>query len=523
MKDDVENQMNGAEVLVKNAVDLGIEVCFANAGTTEMPLVAAMDRIKGIKAVLGLFEGVCTGAADGYGRMSGRPAMTLLHLGPGFANGIANLHNARRAHTPILNIIGEHATWHRPADPPLAMDIEGLTGTVSGWTRTVGATTDIPRDLAVAISAASRGQIASLIVPHDFQLASCEGGVTEILENDFDPMDEGEIRGAARILKGNGKTALLLGSRALGREGLLLAAEIRALTGCDLITETFPGMIERGAGLPDVARIPYFPEAAMEMLSGYSGVVLAGALEPVTFFGYPGIRSHILREDQIKAPIGTGNQDLLQAMRALLEELKGGGRVIDKVAADTVRLTIPDGELTPANISRTLAALQPEGAIIVDEGLTTSLDYFALTAGAPPHTILTITGGAIGYGMPCAIGAALACPDRRVINLQADGSGMYTVQSLWTQAREGLNITTMICSNRSYRILRIELVRAGVASTGANTSALIDLAGPDLDWVKIAGGFGVPAVSVTSVKELAEGLKRGRSEKGPFLIEMMVE
>lgn len=516
--------MNGAEKLITSAIDCGIEICFANAGTTEMPIVLALDRINGIKAVLGLFEGVCTGAADGYGRMSGKPGMTLLHLGPGFANGIANLHNARRAHTPILNVIGEHATWHRPADPPLAMNIEGLAETVSEWTRTSAATDDIPRDLAEAVGVATTGRIASLIVPHDHQLNSCgtEGVIPPATP--FAPVEDGEIEEAERLLRTRQKTALFLGGRALRREGLAVAARIQKLTGCDLLTETFPTMLERGVGLPVVARVPYFPEEARELLSTYEGVILAGAKEPVTFFGYPGTNSRILRDDQDKVTIGTGRQDILEALTHLADALKGpAGRPLpERVVSEVRRPGIPHGELTPLKISQTLAALQPEGVVIVEEGLTTSFEYYPLTAAVPPHTILPITGGAIGYGMPCAVGAALACPDRPVIDFQADGSAMYTVQALWTQARQGLNVTTLLCSNRSYRILQAELERAGIERAGENAQALMELKDPMIDWVKIAGGFGVPAVSVKEVSELADALRRSLMEPGPSLIEMML-
>jgi acetolactate synthase-1/2/3 large subunit len=517
--------MNGAEALVRSAIDRGIEICFANAGTTELPIVVEMDRVSGIRAVLGLFEGVCTGAADGYGRMSGKPAMNLLHLGPGFANGIANLHNARRARTPVLNVIGEHATWHLPAEPPLAMDIEELSSTVSDWVITNRKASDLPADVANAVSIASCGRIASLIVPHDHQLAICKSLITEPTKNSFDPPDEGEVKVAAGLIKKHNKSALLLGARALSKEGLVLAAEIQRLTGCDLFAETFPSIVERGAGLPIVERIPYFPEAAVKMLSGYGGMVLAGVREPMAFFGYPGGVSKIMRNDQGKAALGTGKQDILEGLALLINVLKSQGNESsgEKIVADSIRPELPDGELNPLRISQTLAALQPEGAIIVEEGLTTSMDYYGLTKGVPPHTILSISGGAIGYGIPCATGAALACPDRTVINFQADGSAMYTVQALWTQAREGLNITTLLCSNRSYKILRMELERAGITSTGVNTKALTELTGPDINWVKVAEGFGVPAVSVTETRELATALNRGISEAGPFLIEILFD
>ncbi len=516
--------MNGAEILLKTAIEAGVEVCFANAGTTELPIVIALDSVPGIKAVLGVFEGVCTGAADGYGRMAGKPAMALLHLGPGFANGIANLHNARRAGTPLLNVIGEHATWHRPADAPLTMDIEALAGTVSGWQRTNGSAERISGDVADAIAGALGGRIASLIVPHDHQLRECPGAEIIGTRFSFAPIDGREMERAEQALSSGKKAALMLGGRALRKRGLEAAARIRAATGCNIVTETFPGYMERGAGLPRVSRLPYFPEDAIAMLSGYETVVIAGAHDPVTFFGYEGIDSFIISRDQEKIQIGTGGQDMI----AVLEHLAGsigvskGMAVDDHIFAQLKRPDIPAGELTGEKISLVLAALQPEGAIIVDEGLTTGFPYYQIAAGTPPHTLLTITGGSIGYGMPCAVGAALACPDRPVINFQADGSALYTVQSLWTEAREGLNVKTLLCSNRSYHILEMELERAGVTSPGPNIRSLVGLDGPAVDWVKLASGFGVPGASVSTAEALAGALGRTLAEPGPFLIEMVL-
>jgi acetolactate synthase-1/2/3 large subunit len=517
--------MNGAQGLIKAAIASGIEICFANAGTTEIPIVLALDEVKGIRAVLGLFEGVCTGAADGYGRMKGKPAMTLLHLGPGFANGIANLHNARRAHTPILNIVGEHATWHREVDPPLAMEIEVLAGSVSEWCRTSSSAQDLPRDLVEALRAASRGRIATLIAPHDLQLAPWKEEPQTALPRPSDPVDPEEIRRASELLTKHKQTALLLGGRALRKEGLLLAAKIRTATGCDLLSETFPPLVERGSGLPAVTRIPYFPEQAAELLAPYEAVVLAGAREPVTFFGYPGIPGHLLKEGQLRVNLGTREQDLLEALMRLSDML---GRKrhpsLDAVPhPEPDRPQRPEGALTPTTISRTLAALQPEGAIIVDEGITSSSEYFPMTAGLPPHTILPITGGSIGYGLPCALGAALACPNRPVIAFQADGAALYTLQALWTMAREKLNVTVLLCSNRSYRILKAELERAGVERPGENAGALLDLKDPSMDWVKIAEGLGVEACSVSETSELASALKKAVSEPGPFLIEARLD
>ncbi len=516
--------MNGAELLVKSAAGAGVRVCFANPGTTELPIVAALDKAPGIKAFLGLFEGVCTGAADGYGRMLDKPAMVLLHLGPGFANGIANLHNARRARSPVLNVIGEHATWHRNADPPLAMDIEGLAGTVSGWWRTSRSASGIPSDITDAVTAARLGQVSTLIVPHDYQLTLCDGYEEKEPGSPFDPLDPSFIESTASRLRMSGKVALMLGGRGLREAGLKAAARIQKRVGCDLLAPTLPGYMECGPGLPVVGRLPYFPEQAVDMISRYEVVVFAGAPEPVTFFGYPGVRSRILADEQERIILCTDRQNVVEALECLGDALGGPSHV----TIDGGRLTkpkrpeIPGGELTAEKACLTLAAMQPENSIIVDEAVTTGFVYFSPPFVLPAYSLTTVSGGSIGQGIPCATGAAIACPDRPVIDLQADGSALYTVQALWTQAREGLNVTTLICSNRSYRILQMELSRSGIDLYGSNTRALTELTKPPIDWVRSAQGFGVPGVAVGTAEDLAWELRKALTEPGPHLIEMLL-
>ena len=511
--------MNGSELLVKTAMAAGVELCFSNPGTTELPIVEAFDSVPGIRAVLGLFEGVCTGAADGYGRVTGKPALTLLHLGPGLANGIANLNNARRAHTPVLNIIGEHASWHRAADSPITMDIESLAATVSGWVRTNKFAQGLSRDTADGIGAALCGQVSSLIVPHDYQAMECHDESICTPQFSFDPVDNDAIEAAAGLLRSDVQSALIVGGRALRKRGLQAAARIKAATGCDLLVETFPAYLERGAGLPALKRIPYLPEQAAGLLSPYQALVLADAREPVAFFGYKGMGSYLLTESQRRAHIGTGNQNAEEALERLADALHAPG----EVDAGTVlkRPELPGGELTAKKACAILAALQPEHAVIVDEGITSGSAYFSPAAYVPPHSYLSITGGAIGYGMPCAVGAALARPDRPVINLEADGSAMYTLQALWTQAREGLDITTLICSNRKYEILRMELARAGNPSPGNYTRLLTDLSKPEIDWAQLSRSLGVPGVSVNTAEQLIRELGRALAEPGPHLIEMV--
>ncbi len=513
--------MNGAESLIRTAVAAGVEVCFANPGTTELRLVEALDAATGIRAVLGLFEGVCTGAADGYARMAERPALTLLHLGPGFANGIANLHNARRAHSPIVNLIGDHATWHINADPPLASDIVSLARPVSAWIRRVRRAEAMAGDAAEAIAAARKypGRISTLIIPSDCGANPASGPALPIPAETPPPIPDDAAASAALALRAaNGRIALFLGGRATGARGLRAAARVAAATGCRLICETFPARLERGTGMPTVERLPYFPEQALEAFSRFDAIVLAGAKSPVAFFGYPGLPSSLVPRSCAVTTLADPGQDAVAGLEALAEALGAppNGTLMDL----TERPAKPSGALDAASVGQALAATMPEDAIVVDEAATSGPPFFAATAGAPRHSYLALTGGAIGQGLPCAAGAAIACPGRRVIAFQADGSAMYTVQALWTQARESLNVTTLLCNNRSYRILQIELARSGVAEPGLKARALTSLSNPDLDWVRIARGMGVRAVRVESAGALSLELERAFSEPGPNFIEM---
>ncbi len=512
--------MNGAESLLRTAAASGIRVCFANPGTTELPLVAAFDADTGIRPILCLFEGVCSGAADGYARMSGNPAMTLLHLGPGFANGIANFHNARRARSAIFNVIGDHASWHLPFDPPLASDIVSLARPVSGWLRSADAAGPLSRDAAEAIAAARSGTIATLIAPHDAQLR--DGAVVEAVE-DPPPLprpSNAVVEASARLLAQAGKGALLLGGDGLLERGLRAAARVSAATGCTLWCDTFPARLERGGDLPSVERVPYFPERAIEAFSDLSTVVLAGTRPPVAFFGYPGVPGQIIGERTETATLALADEDVGSALEDLAEAV-GGAEGRSAPAESSGRRDRPTGPLTPESLAAAVAGFQPEGAIVMDEGLTSAHAYFLAATNAPRHTYLALTGGAIGQGLPCATGAALACPDRPVIALQADGSGMYTLQALWTQARESLDVTTVILANRGYQILAVELARTGIVEPGPRCRSLTNF---DLvpDWTQLARGFGVPAVRVEAAEDLWRELDRALAEPGPHLIEVPI-
>jgi acetolactate synthase-1/2/3 large subunit len=513
--------MNGAEILVRTAAARGVEVCFTNPGTTEMHLVAALDSQPGVRAVLGIFEGVVTGAADGYGRMAGKPAMTLLHLGPGFANGIANLHNARRAGTPIVNLIGHHATWHRNFDPPLESQVELLAAAVSVWQRTCAHAGQVSRDLADAIAASLRlpGGSATLVVPADCQWDEAGDQIATLPPVPIARADGDRVDVAGRLFASHPglHSVLLLGGGALRERGLQAAARIAAATGCRLACESFPARLERGQHVPSLPRVPYFPEQALAFFAGASQVVLAGAREPVAFFGYRDGPSRLVPDGVAVEVLATRDEDAAGALEDLAETLGAPAHFQHVPATPPVA---PRGALDAAGIAAAVVAAQPDGAIVIDEGITGIGPYYELARHAPAHSYLALPGGAIGFGLPCAVGAAIACPDRKVIVLEGDGSGLYTAQALWTQAREGLDVVNVVLRNDVYRILQIELHRAGVQEPGPQSLAMTELSRPSVDWVGLAQSFGVPARSVGTAEALHAELTRAVAETGPALIEV---
>jgi acetolactate synthase-1/2/3 large subunit len=511
--------MNGAEALIATAASAGVEICFANPGTTELPLVQALDTVPGLRSILCLHENVATGAADGYGRMASKPAMCLLHLGVGLANGLTNLHNARRAFTPVLNVIGDHATWHLPADPLLATNIESLAHAVGNDVkRSLGATT-VAGDLAHAIEAAMEngGRVATLIVPQDVQIGEAGGAIPVRRVHANKTYSSRRVEGAAKALKSS-KSALLLGGDALSEPGLMLAGRIAAIGGGDLLCDTFFARMERGGGLPSPTKLPYFPDQARELTRRYERVIVAGTRRPVAFFGHPGLPSYLTTDEQTVILTGPG-EDTLGALAALASEVNAHD-VVDRVPGTPPAM--PKGALDAQSVSAVIARLQPVDCIVMDEVLAAGVPYFDASKHSPRFTHLMLTGGAIGQGPGAATGAAIACPDRKVINFQSDGCGAYSVQAFWTQARENLDVVTIIGSNRCYQILEVELLRAGVAQTGPIARSMLGLDHPFLNWVKIGEGFGVPAVAVESAHALACELERALLHKGPCLIEAIM-
>jgi len=513
--------MNGAESLVKTLLACGVDTCFANPGTSEMHFVAALDRIPGMRCVLGLFEGVVTGAADGYARMADKPAATLLHCGPGLANGLANLHNARRAQTPVVNIVGDQATYHRPLDAPLTADTEGWARPVSVWTRTATHAASVGADAATAVQAArsAPGGVATLILPSDV-CWDAGGRVAAPLPDLAVPkVSPDAVQQAARVLRSGQPTLLVLAGAALREGALADAHRIAAATDARLITPMSNARVSRGRGRFAVERVPYAGDVARARLAGIRNVILVGAPPPVTFFAYPGQSPRPYPEDADIHVLARPEEDLGEALARLADEL--GAPAVKPPAASKPAPEITRGAVTSEAVAQTLTALLPEQAVVVEESVSFGRAFYPGTMHAAPHDWLQLTGGAIGDGLPLATGAAVAVPGRRVVALQADGSGMYTLQSLWTMARERLDVTVVVLANRKYAILLGELAGVG-ANPGKTALDMLDLGNPDLDWVKLANGMGVEAARAVDMEGFADLFRSANQRKGPFLIELVI-
>lgn len=518
----LEATQTAAASLIEGAVRAGVEVCFANPGTSEMDLVSALDAVPKMRSVLCLFEGVCSGMADGVGRMTGRPALTILHMGAGFSNAAANLHNARRAHSPIVNLVGDHATHHLVYDAPLTSDIQSLARPVSNWVATPTRAEDVASLGQQAIVEAMRmpGGVSTLIIPSDLARKQTGPVETILAPPSAAPALSGDIERAAELLRSDGQAALYLGGRALGKEGLTAANRIAAATGCRVMSVPFPGRTERGAGIPAAERLPYFPEDVLERFDGVQSLILIGAPAPVSFFYYDGYPNSLVPEGCEVMPLAQPEHDLVTTLEQLADAV---GAKSDAPSAPELKLPdAPTGELNAKTMGQAIANLLPEGAIVADESATSGGPTYYFTRTAQPHTAMNLTGGAIGMGIPLASGAAIACPDRPAIAFQGDGGGMYTIQALWTQARESLNVTNIICSNRVYQILQVEHARAGNASRGPKADDLTSLSNPDIGWVKLAEGMGVPGVQTTTADAFHAELAKALAEPGPHLIEAVL-
>ena len=514
--------MNGAQALLKVLVEAGIEICFANPGTSEMHLVLAIGKTDAIRPILCLFEGVVTGAADGYGRMAGKPAITLLHVGSGFSNGMANLHNAKKARVPVLNIVGDHATYHLKYNSPLTSDITAHARICSDWVHVSKSADDLAVSGAIAVQEAMKGsgKIATLIAPanHAWEETSEVAPLQSIAPSEkVLPVSVEEIR---KALTNGRHSALILGGRALREEALEVAGRIADATGAKLLCETFPARLQRGAGRVRVARIPYFAEKGLDFLKAYDQLILVEAQVPVAFFAYPGKPSLLIPEGCEVKLLATVDTCALTVLKSLAEKLKAAPEPKGRQAR--IELPLPSGALTPQTIGKSLNILLPEQAILSDEGVTCSLDVYNCTESAAPHDWLTLTGGAIGQGLPLSLGAAVACPHRKVVALQADGSAMYTVQALWTMAREKTDVTVVLLNNRSYAILNIEMARVGAGQPNDKMLSMLNLSSPSIDWVHIAQGMGVRATRSRTADEFHLQFAEAMKMKEPCLIEAVI-
>ena len=515
--------MNGAQALLKTLADAGIEVCFTNPGTSEMHFVAALDSEPRMRAVLALFEGVATGAADGYARMAGKPAATLLHLGCGLGNGLANLHNARKGKVPVVNIVGDHATYHTQYDAQLQSDIETVARNVSpGFVRTAQSTADLCQDAADTIAAARGlpGQVATLVLPADVSWG--EGGQPcppPALPAPTAASDEA-VQAVAQAIRSGEKTIVLLGGQALREGALRSAARIAAHSGVQLLAEVFPTRMERGAGLPAVERVAYLAELAGVQLAGARHLVLVDAKSPVSFFAYPGKASDLVPAGCTVHTLCSPAQDAAASLDKLSAAL--GASATQPPLAPAQRPGRPRGPLTAPKVCKAVGHLLPENAILIDEAITSGLMLGVMTAGCPRHDLITLTGGAIGQGLPNAVGAAIACPDRPVIALIGDGTAMYTLQALWSMARENLHVVSVIFNNASYSVLNVELERVGAEKAGPKAKSQLDLKGPVLNFAQLAQGMGVHAVRASTAEDFCQALEHALAHPGPHLIEALV-
>lgn len=516
--------MNGAESLVRTLKQCGIDICFTNPGTSEMHFVAALDRLGLVYCVLALQENVATGAADGYARMTGTPAATLLHLGPGFGNGLANVHNAKKARSPMVNIVGEHATYHLKYDAPLTADIEGIVGPVSHWVKTTPTASDVGPDTARAVAEAKSGQgrIATLILPADAAWSETSHIGQDLLPDAPKAPDAEAVKKVAEVLRSGRKAVIFLTGQALVEPGLTLVGKVKAQTGVDLLAQTSNRRIDRGAGRVVVNKMPYPVDQALEVMKDYEAVILLGTKEPVSFFAYPDKPSRLSPEGAEIVTLADPDEHVLRALEMLVDEL-GAADIEPEVAeaGDAPDVSTLSGPITPEAISLALRANMPEDAIIVDESITTGRAFFPDTRNAPAHTWLQITGGAIGDGLPLATGAAIACLDRKTIVLQSDGSAMYTNQALWTMAREELDVTVLLFSNRQYKILIGEMKGVGADEPGDVAKQLFNLDDPAIDWCKMAESMGVAAARVDKAEDLSAAIAAGIAHEGPYLVEIV--
>ncbi|MCB1676196.1 MAG: acetolactate synthase large subunit [Halioglobus sp.] len=515
--------MNGSESLIKTLVNSGVEVCFTNPGTSEMHFVAALDEVEGMRCVLGLFEGVVSGAADGYARMAGKPAATLLHLGPGLGNALANIHNAKKGNVPMINIVGDHATYHLQYDAPLTADIEGIAAPVSHWVHTSKTPADIASDAVRAVLAAGHNHIATLILPADVSWGDNPAGAAPAPQVPAPKSVAPEkIEAAVAMLRCGAPAMILVGGKDVSADTGIMLARLAQCTGARVCLETFPTRVARGAGRGRLEKLPYLAEQAIKHLHGVEKLILLGAKSPVSFFAYPNVPSALIPENCEELQLALPDEDIAGCLQHLLAALDGEDA--QPQVNEHAPPPLPQGALDPVSLAQSIAAQLPTDAIIVDDAGTGTLTCYPAATSSAPHDWLTLTGGSIGFGLPCAVGTAVACPERKTICLEGDGSAMYTIQALWTMARENLDITVVIFGNQKYSILELEFLRTGARGgvPGPKAASMLNIGGPDMDFVATARGMGVDASRATTAEEFNRQFAGAMAGTGPYLIEAMV-
>ncbi|MFT5482072.1 MAG: acetolactate synthase-1/2/3 large subunit [Halieaceae bacterium] len=515
--------MNGSESLIKTLVNSGIDVCFTNPGTSEMHFVAALDEVDGMRCVLCLFEGVVSGAADGYARMAGKPAATLLHLGPGLGNALANIHNAKKGNSPMINIVGDHATYHLQYDAPLTSDVEGIAGSVSHWVHTAKSSQDIAKDAARAVLEAGHNRIATLVLPADVSWGDNPNGEEPAPQVPSPArVSVQKLEQAVQMLSSGAPSMVMIGGKEVTAEMGVMLGRLAEATGARVCLETFPTRVARGAGRGKLEKLPYLAEYAVEHLSGVENLILLGAKSPVSFFAYPGVASVLPPSDARQLLLASPDEDISTCLRELVKAV-GADEVEPQLNVRAVP-KLPQGELDVPAIAQSLAVLMPNDAVVVDDAGTATLVCYPATETAAPHDWLALTGGSIGFGLPCAVGTALASPQRKTICLEGDGSAMYTIQSLWTMARENLDVTVVIFNNHKYRILELEFLRTGARGgvPGPKAASMLDISNPGMEFVSLAKGMGVTASRATTADEFNQQFADAMSGTGPCLIEAIV-
>ena len=514
---------NGSQALFKTLLDSGIDVCFANPGTSEMQLVYEMGTTDGFRPVLCLQENVVTGAADGYYRIVGKPAFAMLHLGVGVANGLCSMHNARKAGSGMVALCGAGADYHHhDVEITFLRPIADLATPVADWVRTSKSADDLAVAGSEAVQVARTGKVATLITPanHHWELTPIEVKAQE--PTSPPAVSDETIDKAVELLKNGKSTAVMLGGLAVA-EGQEIAGKIAVASGAKLLCETMCAKLPRGAGSVVVTQIPYIPEMARTVLAEFEQVIMVGGRRPMASLAYEGASLSKVPESCEMHYLVTDELDVLGALDSLCAKL-GAGDITDvdryEAAADTAD---PTGELSPEAVAQCLTMLIPENAIVSDESATMGMQMFSMTQNAKPHDwLMSPNGGGIGHGLPVALGAAVAGNGRKVLALQADGCGMYTPQALWSIARENLNVTIVILKNDRYGILEVELARVRESAANDKMMSMLEIDKPSIDWVQIAGGMGIPATSATTAEEFYQQLSEAMAHKGPRLVEAVV-